>query len=438
MEGAQPQDQVAAEVTAQRVKPRRPHHKSRNGCLQCKGRKIKCGEEKPTCKKCQSYGTECSFLQTYPLQRALPPPPTVLSWTDPKPTPTGSRPPTIQSMLSPDPPFTPNSSSAISSPMGRSSPPPENYTMQDLELLHFYTTTYSDHFFEDPKLIEIYRTTVVHLAFDYPFLMHEIMSVAALNLAILRPQKRASYLHASDTHAATGLSLFHSEISNLNEHNCHACLAFSALIFTNAWAAQDVNKPSTLFFSASSDDEDYDQIKWIKLQRGTKALISTAWPTLVNGPLAAMFVPWKDLDPNRADPLPEDEERRFQELAESWSVASTVSEERRKILDGALRDTRRVFSMLTLFPELSKITIIMAWLTQISDEYLELLEHKFPQAILIVMYYCIVLQRLESAWWMKGKAENLMQTMIDVLGSGWERWTRWPIEKVFHRQVQLF
>ncbi|KAK0103737.1 hypothetical protein ONS95_005743 [Cadophora gregata] len=307
--------------------------------------------------------------------------------------------------------------------------------MQDLELLHFYTTTYSDNFFENPKLLEIYRTTVVQLAFDYPFLMHEIMSVAALNLAILRPQKRTSYLHLSDTHAATGLSLFQIEVSKLNEHNCHACLAFSALIFTNAWASQDVNKPSTLFFSASSGEEDYEQIKWIKLQRGTKTLISTAWPSLVNGPLAAMFVPWKGLDPNRPDPLPEEEERRFQELAESWF---TVPEEKKTILDGALKQTRRIFSMLEAFPEQSRIEIIMAWFTAVSDEYLDLLEQKFPQAMLIVMYYCVALQLLDNAWWMKGKAENLLQTMIDVLGSGWERWTRWPIEKVFNRQVPPF
>ena len=307
--------------------------------------------------------------------------------------------------------------------------------MQDLELLHFYTTTYSDNFFEDPKLIDIYRTTVVQLAFAYPFLMHEIMAVAALNLAMLRPQKRASYRHLSDTHAATGLSLFQAEISNLNEHNCHACLAFSSLIFTNAWASQDINKPSTLFFSPSGDQEDIEQIRWIKLQRGTKVLISTQWHSLVNGPLAAVFVPWKDLDPNRSDPLPEDEERRFQELAESWSAAP---EDKRNILDEALKQTKRIFSMLIEFPEQSKIEIIMSWLTLISDDYLELLEQKYPQAVLIVMYYCVVLQKLEGAWWMKGKAENLLQTMIDVLGGGWERWTRWPIEKVFNRQVQPF
>ncbi|KAH7397585.1 hypothetical protein BKA64DRAFT_672287 [Cadophora sp. MPI-SDFR-AT-0126] len=438
MESAQPGAIADAEGAAQRIKPRRPHHKSRNGCVQCKARKIKCGEEKPTCKKCQSYGTECSFLQTHPLHRVPPPPPpqtAVPAWANPKPIPTGSREPTIQSMLSPDPNTIQTPSPAISSPLRRSSPPPESYTMQDLELLHFYTTTYSDNFFEDPKLIEIYRTTVVQLAFDYPFLMHEIMAVAALNLAILRPQKRASYLHLSDTHAATGLSLFQAEISNLNEHNCHACLAFSSLIFTNAWASQDVNKPSTLFFSPSNDDEAYDQIRWIKLQRGTKALISTTWPSLVNGPMAAVFKPWKDLDPNRPDPLPEDEERRFQELTESWA---TVSDDKRHILDGALKQTRRVFSMLTFFPERSKLEIIMTWFTKISDEYLDLLEQKYPQAILIVMHYCVVLKRLESIWWMKGKAENLMQTMIDVLGSGWERWTRWPIEKVLNRQVQPY
>lgn len=43
MESAQPGAIVAAaaEGAAQRVKPRRPHHKSRNGCVQCKARKIK-------------------------------------------------------------------------------------------------------------------------------------------------------------------------------------------------------------------------------------------------------------------------------------------------------------------------------------------------------------------------------------------------------------
>jgi hypothetical protein len=77
----------------------------------------------------------------------------------------------------------------------------------------------------------------------------------------------------------------------------------------------------------------------------------------------------------------------------------------------------------------------MSWLSQVSDEYLNMLGQKMPEAVLIAMYYCVVLKRLDSMWWMKGKAENLLQTLLDVLGAGWERWTRWPIETVLEGQA---
>ncbi|KAK9242606.1 hypothetical protein V1506DRAFT_64450 [Lipomyces tetrasporus] len=40
------------------AKPRR----SRSGCLGCKGRKRRCGEEKPACRECVRRGQICSFL----------------------------------------------------------------------------------------------------------------------------------------------------------------------------------------------------------------------------------------------------------------------------------------------------------------------------------------------------------------------------------------
>jgi hypothetical protein len=40
---------------------------------------------------------------------------------------------------------------------------------------------------------ELFCTTVVQMAFEYPFLMHEILAMAAIHLARLWPQKRSQY-----------------------------------------------------------------------------------------------------------------------------------------------------------------------------------------------------------------------------------------------------
>lgn len=40
---------------------RRSHKKSRRGCAGCKHRRVKCDEAKPCCKKCRSFGLQCSY-----------------------------------------------------------------------------------------------------------------------------------------------------------------------------------------------------------------------------------------------------------------------------------------------------------------------------------------------------------------------------------------
>ncbi|KAF9894419.1 hypothetical protein FE257_007922 [Aspergillus nanangensis] len=41
---------------------RQPGTRSRSGCLECKGRKRRCGEEQPACRGCVARGLECSYI----------------------------------------------------------------------------------------------------------------------------------------------------------------------------------------------------------------------------------------------------------------------------------------------------------------------------------------------------------------------------------------
>ncbi|KAL2205634.1 hypothetical protein CC79DRAFT_1275327 [Sarocladium strictum] len=42
-------------------KKRRPHRKSRYGCVNCKSRGVKCDERPGNCKRCETYGVQCAY-----------------------------------------------------------------------------------------------------------------------------------------------------------------------------------------------------------------------------------------------------------------------------------------------------------------------------------------------------------------------------------------
>ncbi|TVY85223.1 Sterol regulatory element-binding protein ECM22 [Lachnellula suecica] len=410
------------------VKPRRPHHKTRMGCLQCKQRKVKCDERKPTCTKCETYGTECSFLQTQPIKRGAfavqtPPEPTISSSS---PTPAKST--SIQDSSR----MTPTLSEVGRTPSSSFLQPHEGFTMLDLEVLHNWMSGGADAFMDHrSNEVHVFTNPMVEEALKHPFLMHQILAMSALHLAHIHPHKSAIYLHASGNHAATALALYQPEISNLNADNCHACFAFSSNIFLYAWATQDINKPSTIFFPpAKLTNSEGGDIQWIKLYRGSIALLGASFPSIREGPLRRQFDPWLGLNESREDPVEDDIGSQLDNLGSALILGITTLREK-EVLFKAAGTVRRAFSMLAFNHDIAPLAIVFAWFSWVSEAFYEMLERKVPEALLVAMHFCVALKSMERVFWIEGKAENLLKTMLDVMENGWERWTRWPIERVF-------
>ncbi|CEL09014.1 hypothetical protein ASPCAL12158 [Aspergillus calidoustus] len=78
-----------------KFRPRRRHKKSRNGCMECKRRRIKCDEMKPSCSRCILTRQECIYRPTSPPPQAAAnvepslflPPPSPRSAVSPSPSP---------------------------------------------------------------------------------------------------------------------------------------------------------------------------------------------------------------------------------------------------------------------------------------------------------------------------------------------------------------
>jgi len=144
----------------------------------------KCDEHKPICQKSSGNGRPCSYLQTYRLKKDLPNAPTKSS----------SQTQTL-------------SLESFSSSQLRSNLPP-SFTILDLKILHFWTTSSELNFNDNESGAELFRITFVEIALEYPFLMHEILSLSGLHLAYTKPNQADTYRGAAVNHHAKALSLF--------------------------------------------------------------------------------------------------------------------------------------------------------------------------------------------------------------------------------------
>jgi Fungal specific transcription factor domain/Fungal Zn(2)-Cys(6) binuclear cluster domain len=153
---------------------RRSHKKSRAGCFSCKGRKIKCGEEKPICKNCQLKELECQ----YPQQNG-------------------------QSFLRgvlarrPQGPQEPLTSLHVAN----------NFTLADMRLFHHFLTVAYPHLPVGNESVWVEEVPKFAFSESYEYLMHAILALGASHLNRMGPQKEyqtQAIVHRG--HAIAGLN----------------------------------------------------------------------------------------------------------------------------------------------------------------------------------------------------------------------------------------
>lgn len=161
-------EDFAVSVMATTEKPyhyKRPHRKSRAGCRNCKKRKVKCDEGRPTCRLCTVRKETCVYMTV--AKRASPTASSAASSPSKESGSDLARVETRPGTVSQQPLFIPSGRIEL-----------------DMRLLWFYTTaTYSS--FSTGSLRErsvdvALKVNVVQHAFANPFLMDCILGLSAM------------------------------------------------------------------------------------------------------------------------------------------------------------------------------------------------------------------------------------------------------------------
>ncbi|PKX91448.1 Zn(II)2Cys6 transcription factor domain-containing protein [Aspergillus novofumigatus IBT 16806] len=230
------------------MRGRRTHRKSRHGCQQCKARKIKCDEAKPTCRNCSKHVVDC----TYSL-------------------PSGGSPAQSQRSEGTSPQAS-NLCSCASSDLA----------VHDLELLHHFSTSTAYTFSRHPALQTFWRIDAPQIGFGAHYTLRAMLAISALHMAYLRPTQKQFYVSQAEHHHSVALKFVTSNMTQLMNENSSAVFLFS--ILTSFFSCAKPRKlDDLLLFQQGRISE------WLVLFRGTGTIVEYAQEVLRSGPLAAFL-----------------------------------------------------------------------------------------------------------------------------------------------------
>ncbi|KAM6536173.1 hypothetical protein FALCPG4_002190 [Fusarium falciforme] len=358
------------------TKPRRPHTKSRTGCTACKKRKIKCGEERPICSNCQRRNETCHFIL-----RPLP----ANSYAKPLPAPSASPLPST----------------------------PWTLDMLDMELLHnFSTSTYAT-LSDDPLIRDLWRVRVVKLCFTCDYAMLALLSVSALHLAQFSPG-RSDLLHerAIECHNKAS-SIATQYMSRLDEGSNSQCL-FAFSIFTIYFA-----------FASSPVDDNWSYPQWMVLIGGCRSFIDMANESILAGPFACMMKKAAHHLAARDQVFQIDYVRDLRCLVRR----SVEDEQRRRIYDTALDALNQTFGVFYEVSGQRDLVDIFSWVV-LAKDLLPLLADEEQEALVVLSYFCVLLNKLSRQWWLDGWVNDLMDKIYAALDEEHRTWIIWPMGEI--------
>ncbi|KAF1956729.1 hypothetical protein CC80DRAFT_492242 [Byssothecium circinans] len=243
--------------------PRLGSKKSRNGCRQCKARRVKCNERSP-CSNCIKYGVDCSLLGS-PATSQLPDDrasSTLSGQSSSHTSPAGSSDTTV--------PVLPRGSSAC-----RHSVDLTDGWMEDLELMHHYTAHAHLTVPGNDRAKQTWGFLVTQEAFRHKFLMHCILGFSASHLAYIDPLSTKHRIQAS-SHQSAAIAEINRVLPDITPTNCHALFAATSLITLNAFAESANNTVGAL-------------LEVFQLLRGMNLILEDNQDAIWNGPFRSIF-----------------------------------------------------------------------------------------------------------------------------------------------------
>lgn len=363
--------------------PRKLHTKSRSGYPTRKRRHIKvccillaffllltcgqqCDEGWPQCGKCITAHRECEYVpEAVPKQKSQ-----------------SSRTATARG-------------SPVSSPRGLVTPASAIQDLSHLELLHHFCTVTFETLTPEVSGQKTWECNAVKVALAHPFVLHQILGIAALHLAHLRPEHRKSFQVKATELQNLAMTGFNEVKERTDSSSCGAILLFSSLLTLHVLADHT--------HGAEIEDIDaiYRLLRCFNLVSFSRKLLQKDWTSMKQSDLGAILT-----SPAPREPYPIPEEcQRLVDLPGNSDLSSAAIQ----AYHAAIERLQYAFS-LSGAPSRSYCTIrsVLMWPMELEDEFLNLLNARRPEALIILAYYGVLLHSFRDSWMVYNSGASLV------------------------------
>ncbi|KAF9871690.1 hypothetical protein CkaCkLH20_10888 [Colletotrichum karsti] len=386
---------------------RRAHKKSRNGCVECKRRHIKCDETRPTCKNCAIIERQCVYRT---------PPPPVVSIGEDCPGDafrSGPSTPSRDSGCSPHDdlkgPGASSSNPARASALAHSDMPLQPSGPQvNMDHMEFLFNFRGDLIV--PEMSESLRQQATELTvkagIDAPYLMHEILSFSAMHLSHTRLDRKQYYVEQAVQLQNEAISIFNTTKPDINDSTCVAIAMFSSMLGRHLCIDALANSSSGLDAFLDS------YLNFARLRQRGASVLKAARPELEGSELRP-FLTW--------GPGEDELVGRGRDCDALQGLVSSSN------LDAASKEAcRRAVELVQVaydnWERRSRerlVQMVFTWAFFVPEEFIEMLSQRRPEAAAVLGNHAVILHLVRELWQVGGSGANLLRVITEYLGPEW-------------------
>ncbi|KAE8385451.1 hypothetical protein BDV23DRAFT_164916 [Aspergillus alliaceus] len=430
---------------------RKSHQKSRLGCGNCKRRRIKCDEVKPSCGPCMRHSTDCDFEVGDSADRnssSLTP----SKEDDQRLTPgggytyissfqTGFKPPKrkhTRRCESSKPNIPSQAAQNLEQvPLSALANRPFEFSALDMELFHTYMSSTSLTLAENEAGRQLLQTQLPRLGFSFNYVLRLLLAFSGFHLA--RTQKTtntATYSERAQWHYTVAIGQLISSVTSLNAGTCHAVYAASSFMCFCA-LARGPQSGDYLTFSSSG------QAEWLTLLHGVRSIVETTdqmsikmSPTPESRTSAdaetagaeAVAPPSllvQDSNTSRADfliPLNQIRQAVFNELEHSDFRHGTYL----KVYEDLVSTFQSVRNHMRDLSKGERVSFIFGWLYRLPKIFVTDLQEQRPLSLVLFAFFVVLLKDISGYWFIDGWPKHIMTGIYQCLDEGHRPWIQWP------------
>lgn len=102
----------------------------------------------------------------------------------------------------------------------------------------------------------------------------------------------------------------------------------------------------------------------------------------------------------------------------------------RRICSVILAELKQIYDIMLRRQSPCSMASILCFPKQDSAAFSQLIKRRVPQALIILAHYCVLLDVLDSRWWISGWASRVLRDVLGSLEGPWRQWIEWPVQSV--------